>query len=38
MSIARNFMKNLPYGYKDSKGDVSRFETNNDNLIWLKIK
>ena len=38
MSIARNFMENLHYGCKDSKGDVSRFETNNENLIWLKIK
>ena len=38
VSVATDFMKNLSYGCKDSKGDVSRFETNNDNLIWLKIK
>tara|TARA_Y100000592_G_scaffold94717_1_gene159919 strand:+ start:1555 stop:2256 length:702 start_codon:yes stop_codon:yes gene_type:complete len=38
VEVAKNFMENLKYGYKDSKGSVSKFETDIDNLTWLKIK
>ena len=38
VEIAKDFQNKLKYGYKDSKGVVKKFETNNENLIWLKIR
>ena len=38
IEVANGFVGNLGYGYKDSKGVVEKFETDNDDLIWLKIK
>ena len=38
VDIARNFEHNLSYGYKDSEGLVSTFETGINNLKWIKIK
>ena len=38
VEIAKDFENKLKYGYKDSKGVVEKFETNNENLIWLKIR
>ena len=32
------FEENLSYGFKDSRGVVTKFETETDNLIWIKIK
>ena len=36
--VAKNFQNNLTYGYKDSKGIVTTFETEIDNLRWIKNK
>ena len=38
VDIAKNFQNNLTYGYKDSEGLVSTFETGINNLKWIKIK
>jgi hypothetical protein len=38
VEIAKKFQSNLGCGYNHSKGVVEKFETNNENLIWLKIK
>ena len=38
IEVAKKFNENLGYGYKDSKGIVTKFETEIDNLLWIKIK
>lgn len=38
IDIAKGFRENIGYGYQDSKGIVKKFDTDIENLIWLKIK
>jgi hypothetical protein len=38
IEVAMRFEENLSYGFKDSRGVVTKFETETDNLIWIKIK
>ncbi len=38
VEVAKEFVNNLKYGCEVSQGKVTKFETDIDNLIWLKIK
>ena len=38
VEVAKRFEENLKYGCEVSKGEVTKFETDIDNLTWLKIK
>ena len=38
VDVAKNFFENLAYGYRQPRGTISRFETDIENLIWIKIK
>ena len=38
VEVATNFQENLKYGMGASLGEVTKFETDIENLVWLKIK
>ena len=38
VEVAKNFEENLKWGMAASLGEVTKFETDIENLIWLKIR
>jgi hypothetical protein len=38
VEVAKKFVDNLEFGYKDSNGITEMFDTGIDNLTWIKIR